>query len=298
MTSIASQGYACESFNGKDIPILFFPPKFDSINPDKDYVYQLIQLILKKSNDKFGPCEVTLLDHRLPLKRIELYIQKNRLIDIAAFTVTNERSSKMLPIEIPISKGLMGYRLLMIHKNDVNKFSSIKRVSDLRKFMAGQGTGWADVKILETNNLPVLTTGSIKTLIDMLAHNRFDYFPRGALQISTEIKTYQDKPVIIEPSIVLRYPSMTALYVNSDNIKLAKRLEYGLKKSYDDGSFDQFFNSHPSSITALANLDLDKRKVLDLCNPILPTWVPVKQSKYWLEPWSDKIINNDCVNNK
>ena len=103
--------------------------------------------------------------------------------------------------------------------------SRVENLKDLQKFTAGQGIGWADVDILKHNELPVITTGSIKTLIDMLAYGRFDYFPRGALQIITEITAYKDKAVEVEPTLLLRYPSMTALYVNQSNDSLAERLE-------------------------------------------------------------------------
>jgi len=286
--------HACQKTPDSDIPVLVFPPKYDSALPEQDYVFQLIQLVLKESSDKFGPCEARLLDHKLPLKRIIANLQNNHLIDVASLTVSHKRDKKLLPISIPISKGLMGYRLLMIHNDDVETFSRVTKLADLGKHLAGQGVGWADVKILESNHLPVLTTGSIKNLIDMLSHQRFDYFPRGSLQITTEIKAYQDKPVMVEPNIVLRYPSMTALYVNKHNLALAQRLEYGLKKAFEQGSFDKFFNSHPSSVQALLNLNLANRIVLKMCNPILPDWVPIEKNEYWLEPWSEKVLAQAC----
>ncbi|MGL1959338.1 MAG: hypothetical protein OCD00_18775 [Colwellia sp.] len=289
-----AQAYACEQISKSDIPVLVFPPKSDSKAPEKDYIFQLIQLVLKKSANKFGPCEAKLLDHKLPLKRTEMYLQKDHLLHAAAFTVTEARNKIFLPVKVPISKGLMGYRLLMIHKKNIDMYTKVNSLSDLANFMAGQGIGWADVKILESNNLPVLTTGSIKTLIDMLTYSRFDYFPRGALQITTEITAYQNKPVTIEPRLLLRYPSMTALYVNSNNADLVQRLEYGLKEAFKDGSFDEFFYNHPSSIKALLNLELNKRKILDMCNPILPDWVPINKAEYWLEPWSERILQNNC----
>lgn len=43
--------------------------------------------------------------------------------------------------------------------------------------------------------------------------------------------------------------------VNSSNIELAKRLEYGLKQAFTDGNFDKLFNTHPSSVRVLLNLN-------------------------------------------
>lgn len=294
LTIFPLQSTACEVISAHDSPVLIFPPKFDSTTPEKDYVFQLIQLVLKKSSDKFGPCEAILLNKKLPLKRLELYLEKNKQLHVASLTVSRERDQRFRVIPIPISKGLMGYRLLMIPKGKQSKFSNVNSVSDLSKYVAGQGTGWADVNILKHNGLPVLTTGSIKTLIDMLVYERFDYFPRGALQITTEIQAYQDKAIEVDSSLLLTYPSMTALYVNSLNAPLAQRLEYGLRQAFNDGSFDTFFNSHPSSVQALKNLNLQTRKIIHICNPILPSWVPLDKNEYWLEPWPEKILNRKC----
>lgn len=131
----------------------------------------------------------------------------------------------------------------------------------------------------------------------MLVHKRFDYFPRGSLQVITELNTYNDKPVQIENHLVLRYPSLTAFYVKKENAALAERLEYGFKQAIDDGSFDKFFYSHPSSIKAMQNIDLENKTVLKICNPILPKWVPIASDKYWLEPWPTHIQAATCTKN-
>ncbi|WP_159084286.1 type 2 periplasmic-binding domain-containing protein [Saccharobesus litoralis] len=286
-----NSGYACEKAQGESVNSVYFPPKFDSIDPENDYVFQLLELVLEKSQDKFGKCQARLLDYKLPLKRVELYLEKNAAIQVAAFTVSVKRDERFLPVPVPISKGLMGYRLLMIKQGDAEHFANIQTLNDLSAYTAGQGIGWADADILKRNGLPVITAGSIKTLIDMLAHSRFDYFPRGALQIITELETYREKPVQIEQSLALSYPSMTAFYVNANNTALAERLEYGLNQAVSDGSFDRFFYQHPSSIDALKNINLAQRKILKICNPILPTWVPIEKHEYWLEPWPQRCLD-------
>jgi hypothetical protein len=252
--------------------------------------------VLLKSNDKYGPCTAKLLDHKLPLARMELYLQKGHLIHTVALTAHIDRDKRFTPVPLPISKGLMGYRLFLIRKGEQHRFKDIESITDLQQFVAGQGIGWADVSVLEANGLPVQKAGSIKTLIDMLVHKRFDYFPRGSLQVITELNTYSDKPVQIENHLVLRYPSLTAFYVKKENTALAERLEFGLKKAIDDGSFDKFFYNHPSSVKAMENIDLQNRTILKICNPGLPNWVPISTDKYWIEPWPQNFQQASCTN--
>jgi len=285
----------CSKFESSDTPLLILKPKVGSQSPRQDYVYQLVALILAKSNDKFGKCEVSLLDPKLSLKRSELYLERGQLVDALALTVTKARDQRFLAVTIPISKGLIGYRLFVIRKGQNHVFSAVKSIRDLSEYTAGQGNGWADTDILRHNGLPVITSSSIKNLIRMLVNKRFDYFPSGVLQIARAISSYKALDVELEKNLVLAYPSMTALYVNADNKALAARLQYGLNKAYQDGSFDTFFNTHPTSVAALKNLNLDVRTSLKLCNSVLPSWVPINDPKYWLEPWSQRIINNQCT---
>lgn len=273
---------------------LYFPPKLSSINTEQDYVYQLLQLALANSESRYGKCSLHLLDNKLPLKRIEHMLGFDRGIDIGAFTVTEDREQRFLPIRIPISKGLRGYRVSFIKKGDQTRFDGVNQVRDLKNFTAGQGDGWADSKIFKYNNLPVVEAGSINTIIDMLSYQRFDYFPRGALESVFELDEFKNKPVELESNLLLIYPSLTVFYVNKDNKLLRDRLEFGLNTAIDNGQFEQFFNSHPISVEALTLLNLDKRKKLFLCNPYLPKWVPLMQDKYWLQPWPEHVHKDQC----
>ena len=290
----SNMSYACDKNDNELVPTIHFPPRFGSVDPRNDYTFQLIELILAKSTNKYGPCKVAIYNYRLPLKRIEMYLEKNENIDIASFTVNQQRDAKFLPIKIPISKGLMGYRLFLIRNGDETRFKDVNNLADLSRFTAGQGYNWLDAKILADNGLPVIIGSSINSLIDMLVFKRFDYFPRGALQIIAELKTYQNKSVSIEPSLVLNYPSISALYVSKSNTALAERLEYGFKEAFKDGSFDKFFYSHPSSVQALTSLDLPNRKIIKICNPTLPAWVPIEVDEYWLHSWPANFRFKDC----
>ncbi|SMF48030.1 hypothetical protein SAMN02745866_03101 [Alteromonadaceae bacterium Bs31] len=294
MLSFVNPAFACKIRNNEAIPSLIFPPKYKAKKPAEDYIFRLIQLILVQAADKYGPCEAKLLEGELPLKRMELYLQKDQFIDAVSLTVSLDRDKRFLPVKIPIAKGLIGFRIFLVRNDDLPRFAAIKNRSDLAQMLAGQGENWTDAIILQENGLPVITTGNIPSLVDMLVHKRFDYFPRGALQLIPELKIYRGLPVVVEPSVALSYPSMTSLYVHHRNSELAERLEYGLEKAYENGSFDALFYSHPSTVTALEKLDLSNRTVIQLCNPSLPSWAPTNKDKYWLQPWPKELQTANC----
>jgi len=289
---LSMPSYGCEQLDDFEYPVLLLSTPFDPKETKANYVYNLLALILQKSNDKFGLCKVHLIGRKEVLKRLEMNLQHNTLIHVTPLTVTEQRDKRFIAVPIPIYKGLMGHRLFMVRRSEKDKFAQVDSIDDLKYFIAGQGLGWSDVDILKYNGMSVTTSGSIKTLIDMLAYGRFDYFPRGAHEIIKEFKTYPNDLVVLEPYLVLKYPSMTALYVNMNKPLLAKRLTYGFIKAVEDGSFDVFFNTQPRSVQAFAHLK--NRKIIEICNPLLPAWVPLDKAEYWLTPWSMKIINKKC----
>ncbi len=276
---------ACQITKGASVPILVFPPKYKAKRPAEDYIFRLIQLALKASEDKYGPCEARLLGYDLPLKRMELYLEKNLNIDVVSLTVKEKRDKRFRAVRIPIAKGMVGLRVFLIRRGEQHRFSSISNLSELKTMVAGQGKGWVDEAILQYNGIEVLASGNVTTLQDMLVAGRFDYYPRGALQLIPEMKIYENMPIDVEQKLILSYPSMTAFYVNKYRPELAERLEYGLRKVIRNGSFDDLFYSHPTTVKALENLNIDKRTVIKLCNPKMPEWMPVDVDEYWLHPW-------------
>jgi hypothetical protein len=116
----------------------------------------------------------------------------------------------------------------------------------------------------------------------MLSAGRFDFFPRGAPEVLTELAQMQDLPIALEKELVVIYPTAIYYFVSRDNEVLAKRIETGLKMMIEDGSFDEFFNSHPVIVSALETLKLNQRRAIYLNNPFLPSTVPLDVDRYWL----------------
>ncbi len=287
LASVSAAG-SCVLNNGSAVPELVFPPKYMSLSPEREYTYKFIQLVLKSSEAKYGPCDVTLYKHNLPMRRTELYLKENQNIHLVALTVRKDRDKKFRPVEIPIAKGMVGQRIFLIRKGDQNRFSEVKSVEDLRSFTAGQGEGWLDVEILEKNGLKVLATDNVHSLQNMLAISRFDYYPLGVLQFRIQ----DNLPIELESRLLLSYPSMTALYVNKENDLLAERLSYGLKQAIAHGALDDLFFSHSATAISLKDLNMDKRRVIQLCNPEKPEWLPLDIDEYWLHPWPQDICKH------
>ncbi|NQZ08240.1 MAG: hypothetical protein HRT35_13865, partial [Algicola sp.] len=189
------------------------------------------------------------------------------------------REEVLLPIRIPLLKGLMGYRIFIIRQEDQVKFRDINTLAQLRKLIAGQGHDWPDTQILRANKLKVTTSSSYIGLFEMLQSKRFDYFPRSITEAQSEQPLYQPKGLITEDSLLLHYIAPFYFFVALANTTLAKRLETGLQIALEDGSFDILLNSY---FLDQAGPDwLKDKKVLHLKNPLLPPLTPVDNEQLW-----------------
>ena len=200
------------------------------------------------------------------------------------WAATDENFEKvLLPVRIPLLKGLLGHRIFLIHKKDQYKFDQVNTLEDLKRLKLGQGTTWADTKILESNGLNVVKTNKYESLLYMLDGGRFDAFPRGIQEPWGEVNKIPGLELAVEKRIMLVYKMPFYFFVARDNRKLARDLEEGLNSIIADGTFDQVFFADPSIRKAVELADLKNRKVFYLDNPNLPPETPINRPELWLD---------------
>jgi ABC-type amino acid transport substrate-binding protein len=215
----------------------------------------------------------------------QLIKNDNDAPNIVWLPASKELDQKLRPIPIPILKGLLGIRVLLIKQEDQDRFYAIKSKEDLKALTAGQGATWSDVEILRANGFTVETGFDYQGLFNMLEYRRFDFFPRGVNEVLREFNTLPSNltDIAIEKSIVLQYPYPVYFYVNKNNEKLAKRVEKGLNIMLKDGSLDEILNDlYQNSISAL---NIPNRKVISLDNPLLTE----EQQKTFPDFWFKKL---------
>ncbi|OZY86938.1 diguanylate cyclase [Cellvibrio mixtus] len=190
---------------------------------------------------------------------------------------------QVLPVRIPLLKGLLGHRIFLIHKNSQSKFDAVNTLDDLKKLKLGQGATWADTKILESNGLTVVKTQKYENLFYMLDGGRFDAFPRGVQEPWGEVNKIPGLELAIEKRLMLVYKMPFYLFVSPDNPALARDIEKGLNAMIADGTFDHEFLNDPSIKKVIELADLKNRKVFYLDNPALPKGTPVDRAELWLD---------------
>lgn len=207
---------------------------------------------------------------------------QNDKSNFVIWTMTDkEREQQLRPIRIPLFKGLFGYRVLLIRKQEQARFDQVKTIADLATFLGGQGTHWPDTLILQANGLRLTTAETTESLFRMINAKRFDYFPRGISEAWFELLQRKETSLVVEENMLIYYPTAIYFFVNKNNEALAQRIEKGMETLIDNGKFDQFFYNHPRVSSGLDRLK--NRHIIRLKNPYLPVETPVNNPRYWID---------------
>lgn len=249
------------------------------------YFIDLLKLALDKSAPEYGTFTLQQVPMVMNQERAIKSLANNSHIDVLWSMTSEDRERYSLAVRVPLLKGLLGYRVFFIQGRDQDRFHEVKDLAGLAQFKAGQGADWPDSSILLANGLPVEKGQSLEGLFTMLLSGRFHYFPRGVTEILYEYSLFDRKgPMIIEDSLLLYYPAPIYFFVSPGNPELAKRLDRGLRLAIADGSFDQLFYNHPVHQMVFEKLQLQKRTMITLRNPLLSAETPLHDKSLWLSP--------------
>ncbi len=255
-------------------------------NQQEDYYIRLLHLILNASKAPNEVIEFRFANNPLSQARWVAAVVQDKSNNVL-WTMTNrEREQSMRAIRVPLLKGLIGYRLLVIRKSDAAKFAKINTKEELLALSAGQGMHWPDTEVLRANQIKVTEAMAKENLYKMLVAKRFDFFPRGAAEVKLEADLISSQNLMVEPHLILHYPAALYFFVNKENTELAQRLEKGWAIILKNGEFDKLFLSTERVQSALDFLKDPNRKIIEFENPFLPSDTPLNISKYWVKPSS------------
>jgi len=243
----------------------------------QEYYIDLLQLALSYPCQQRFQLRASNLD--LPKKRAFDLMNAGQGIDVMFGSASSERIAQYRAVPFPIMRGLMGLRVALVSKEGINTLQHVDTHSALAKLRVGQFITWSDTEVLRANQFNVEAGSDLDGLYQMLAKGRIDYFPRSVLEVQQNQQQYQHLQLQIDPHILLYYPTAVYFYVAKDNKTLADTLLCGLEQAQKDGRFNKLFNQYYDGL--IQQLQIDKRRVFRLHNPLLPDQVPLERPELW-----------------
>lgn len=264
---------------------LTYPRHSEGSEPEP-YVIELLRQALERSGAGHS---LQPSNKAMPQSRAQLSLEQNDgHVQVMWTMTTRERELSLLPIRIPIYKGLIGWRVMLVREEDRDWLKSISSLAQLKPMRFGQRADWPDSHILRSNGLQVITSQSYESLFRMLDAGRFDLFPREVVTAWDEQQraSAQGLKLAVDSHIVIHYPTAFYFFTSRARADLAADIQRGLEAMIADGSFDRLFEQYHGE--TLRQARLDQRRVIELQNPDLPEQTPFARKELWYQPNAPK----------
>ncbi len=255
---------------------IYYPRPETFENGKSDYGFELLQLALSKAGSAHH-AEMT-PEYRQQNRAIMELLANRGKIHVVGTMTSVEREVEMLPVRIPMSKGLIGWRILLVREEKRDWLRDVRNARELREVRMALGYDWPDLKVLRGAGLQPDTVPAYSRLLPMLKAGRIDAVPRSINEIWAEQE--RNPGLSAEPFLVLHYPAADYFFVNHANRALAEEIRRGLETAQADGSFDRLLLAYYRPM--LDKAALGKRRVIELPNPGLPADTPLGRKELWL----------------
>jgi hypothetical protein len=237
----------------------------------QSYETALLQACINVTNEEYGPADVRVdnTDYPLAVDEANIFTHGADILITVAGNVKFKDKQKLV-IPQPLTKGLLGYRLLLVRDESLTTFTQINKCQQLQALSIGIPHTWADADLFRHNRYKVVEQGSLDDLFMLLNNGTFDYVALGVNEIE-EIFKHRAVPIggiSIEPSLMFYYPFPLVFYVNPRKPILAERIDKGLKSIGSSGEHETLFCQHHGNVAQ--RLNLRNRKIFTLTNPMLP----------------------------
>lgn len=236
---------------------------------NEDYYLALITAALKATESSYGAYQLVFTQESISSERKhELLVTGEKMNVDRLVGFPNQKGARegLIRVAVPVLNGFMGYRILLIRKEDQARFRSIKTVEELTKLPMGFGKGW-EGHVYKHNGFTVAEPLTMASLLKMLAGKRYFFVPLSVIEIDDhyEIEGVRVEGLVPEKNLLIYMPLPVYFYVSPEHPELAERLTAGLVYIKESGQMDAIFKAHFGG--RLRRLRLSERTLIELSNP-------------------------------
>jgi hypothetical protein len=264
-----------------------YPPPESSGDHRHTYYWELLDAALRSNRQQYG--DYVLRPYRIAMSfaRAEAELEQgDGRVNIVARATNLDLESRLLPIPLPLDKGLLGYRLLLIKADKQAELDKLHSLDELKQFSIGQSPSWTDASILAGNGFKLELSSNYEGLFQMLGAGRFAMLPRGINEIAAEWQAHKGSVpgLAVERHLILHYPLPRYFFVprTAAGERMAARIHDGLRRLVASGEFERRYRAYKKRV--LADVPLAGRRVFDLPNPQLSARAPPLSDRTW---WDD-----------
>lgn len=253
-----------------------------------DYQIAVLRLALEKTVPSHGPYSIVRVVESYSTKRLRREVFNGDRINVHVGPWRRQDRAnpydRNIQIEISIIGGMLGYRNLIVRREDLAKFHGIDEAADLKRLTAGQGRDWIDVTLYRNHGYLVDDRANLSSLLAMLVNKRFDYLPMSVIEVESFLANEPDlaRDLAVVPGMLIQYPLPAIFYVSASKPELARRLEKGLTMMRKDGSLAQFMER--SFQRELQKLNSETTREYFLDNPSLPKHMQTPRTVFRTRP--------------
>lgn len=275
----------CTSFNVLALNTLkVLRPQSAIVSHHSHFKDALLKRAMEVTSEEYGAYKFVVNTIRMNRSRALMNIIKGESHNVYIAPGNQEWAQQAIEIKIPVRLGLLSYRLLLIHKDDLELFSHINTLEQLKALKAGLRTKWLTTKIFKNNKFTMIENENYNRLFLLLDKHKFDYFPRSIYEIYDELadrdKLY--KNIVVEPTIALHLPTATYVYVSPNEPELAKRIMKGLTQLFESGELRTIVEKYYGD--NIKKAQLATRKIIDIDNPFYLESDRLNDQKYLYNP--------------
>ncbi len=200
----------------------------------------------------------------LPQKRVVKMVENNQL-SLTWLLETPERNKKFVHVDVPLTNGLIGQRILLIPPSLQSRLDKVSNLNEFRqtRLVAGLGEGWLDIAVWRSNHLPFyIQNGEWRGLYKK--PGAVNYFPRGVTEIYQE--SILNPHLAIEQHLLFQYQRDFKFYLSPQAAQYQALLEQALKAAQESGLMRELTEKYWGE--SLSLLRLDQRQVIELQVPV------------------------------
>lgn len=189
------------------------------------------------------------------------------MLDVLPLIQSKEYDEDLIPINIPLTEGLISQRVLVAARSKLEMFENVRSLEEFRALgLAGAfGEKWFDSRVWAENGLEHICMADWNLIFAMLTRpgRNIDYFPRSVLEAQTEIEDFPDLAIV--PDLLFSYDKSIIIYLSPKHGELKPVLDKALQEAQRSGLIRELLDKYYGR--DVNNLELDKRTVIHLKTP-------------------------------